>query len=202
MRENIISSRGYSQNIAGDELSLKIASYPSTAAYLANRLKGKGETVCELCCGIGISLIELAKAFKNVIGVDNDASILDACKRNLRNVPVENSTLLLGDVSSPELLNKIKADVVLYDIPYWSDHNGKVDAKRQNPDLSTLIKNIRQLITHDIVIYAPSHMHYSEIKALVGECEYVQIYINGKYDRNFIFLGGLIEKPGPHKVEV
>jgi ubiquinone/menaquinone biosynthesis C-methylase UbiE len=77
MRTNIIQTRGYDPDISGDELSLKIASYPATARYLAGRLKGTGKVACELCCGVGISLIELSKTFEKVIGVDSDSQVIE-----------------------------------------------------------------------------------------------------------------------------
>lgn len=202
MREEIIDKRGYDEDITGSELSLKIASYPATAKYLARRLKGKGNTVCELCCGIGVSLIELAKSFDKVIGVDIDEVIIRDCKTNLKHANIRNFTLLLGDISDTSVLSKIKADVVLYDIPYWSDHAGKVDPAKQNPDLRKLITNIRSNITNDIVIYAPTHMTYESVAATVGICDYVQVFANGKHDRNFIFLGSLIEHEGASKITV
>lgn len=202
MRNEIIQTRGYDENIAGDELSLKIASYPSTARYLAERLREKGDTVCELCCGVGVSLLELSKSFSKVIGIDNDASIIADCKQNLVRSGVMNYELLCGDVSDRDLLAKIKADVVLYDIPYWSSHEGKVDPERQNPDLKQLIVDITETITSNIVIYAPTHMTYEAAQAELGSCEYVEVYMDGRHDRNFVFLGGLIEKEGKSRIEV
>ena len=90
MRTDIIQTRGYNPNIAGDDLSLKIASYPATARHLAKRLENQGKTVCELCCGIGISLIELSKSFDEVIGIDNDPSIVDDCRKNLESATITN----------------------------------------------------------------------------------------------------------------
>lgn len=202
MRNDIIQTRGYDQRITGDELSLKIASYPATARYLAARLKSHGGTVCELCCGIGVSLLELATFFHKVIGVDSDTAILADCKQNLIHAGVENYELLCGDVSDRQLLGKITADIVLYDIPYWSSHNGQVDPERQNPDLSKLVADIRELITSNIVIYAPTHMTYEDASRQLGTCEYLEVYTNGKYDRNFIFLGELIDKEGGSRVKV
>lgn len=202
MRNDIIQNRGYDHNIAGDELSLKIASYPSTARYLAERLKHQGDTVCELCCGVGVSLLELSKSFSKVIGVDNDAAILADCRQNLTQAGITNFEILCGDVSDRGLLHKIKADVVLYDIPYWSSHEGKVDPERQNPDLIQLIADISEVITPNIVIYAPTHMTYETAKDQLGECDYVEVYTNGKHDRNFIFLGNLIEITGISRIEV
>ncbi|HSW81305.1 MAG TPA: class I SAM-dependent methyltransferase [Candidatus Saccharimonas sp.] len=202
MRTNIIKRRGYDPAIAGDELSLRIASPLITARYIANRLKNHGRTVCELCCGIGVSLIELAAAFENVIGVDNDTVVIENCKQNLARAGVTNYSLLCGDVSDRQLLGSLAADVVLYDIPYWSNHDGQVDAAGQNPDLAQLVANIRQLITGNIVIYAPAHMTYAEARAALGPCEFTKIYIDGRHDRNFVFLGALAEQNGERTIEI
>lgn len=158
--------------------------------------------MCELCCGIGISLIELSKSFSKVIGVDNDAAILNDCETNLKQYGVKNCQLLCGDVSDKKLLAQITADVMLYDIPYWSDHNGVVNPAEQNPDLRQLIANIREATTPNIVIYAPTHMTYQKALAELGACDYVEVYANGKYDRNFIFLGGLMEQEGKSQITV
>lgn len=202
MRTDIIQTRGYNPDISGNELSLKIASYPATARYLAERLKNEGSIVCELCCGVGVSLIELSKSFKKVIGVDNDPQVVEDCGKNLEHAGITNYEVLCGDVSDPILLGKIKADVVLYDIPYWSTHSGKVDPEKQNPDLGKLITKIRELITDKIVIYVPTHMTYRQVTSALGRCEFVQVYTNGKHDRNFIFLGGLIGQAGESSIKV
>lgn len=202
MRTDIIQTRGYDSNISGDELSLKIASYPATAIYLANRLKNEGSIVCELCCGVGVSLIELSKTFKKVIGVDNDPKVIEDCSKNLEHAGITNHEVICGDVSDPDLLSKIKADVILYDIPYWSTHSGKVDPEKQNPDLQKLVANIRSLITDKIVIYAPTQMTYEDVISALGPCEFVEVYTNGKHDRNFVFLGDLIKREGGSRAEV
>jgi 16S rRNA G966 N2-methylase RsmD len=202
MRTDIIQTRGYDSNISGDELSLKIASYPVTARYLAERLKNEGNVVCELCCGVGVSLIELSKIFEKIIGIDNDSRVVEDCGKNLEHAGVTNYEVLCGDVSDPILLGKIKADIVLYDIPYWSTHSGQVDPEKQNPDLQQLVANIRNLVTNKIVIYTPTHMTYEEATFALGPCEFMQVYTDGKHDRNFIFLGNLIRQVGKTKIEV
>jgi len=202
MRTDTIRARGYDPAIAGDELSLKIASFPATARYLAERLKEEGDVVCELCCGVGVSLIELSQTFAKVIGVDNSQKVVEDCRKNLERAGLTNYEVLCGDVSDPSLLGKIKADMVLYDIPYWSTHAGKVDPEKQNPDLRKLIDSIRTLVTEKIVIYAPPGMTYEEATSALGPCEFMQVYTNGKYDRNFIFLDGLIRRVGQRNIEV
>lgn len=202
MREDIIRTRGYDSQLAGSELSLKIASYPASAKYLANRLKGKGDTVCELCCGIGISLIELAKSFHKVIGVDIDNEILADCRHNLFQAGTVNYELMAGDITHRNVLEKITADIVLYDIPYWSEHGGKVMPAQQNPNLCEIVGNIRQTVTSEIVIYAPPHLAYEAVAAEISKCEYMQVFINNKHDRNFIFLGNLVEQEGTRVINL
>lgn len=202
MRDDIIQSRKYDPQIAGDELSLKISSYSITARYLADRLQGKGATICELCCGVGVSLVELAVSFDKVIGVDNSQLVIDDCRTNLEYAGVSNFELLTGDVSSRSLLKSIKADIILYDIPYWSNHSGKVNPAKHNPDFGELITNIREFITEDIVVYTPTYVTYEIIRDELGECEYLEVWLNGKHDRNFVFLGSLIQTIGQTKIEL
>ncbi len=200
MREEIIQERGYSEHIAGSELSLKIASYPATAQYLAERLTGKGRTVCELCCGIGVSLIVLAKQFEHVIGIDKSPDIIRECEVNLINAGVTNYTLSCNDISQPGALKGINADIVLYDIPYWSDHKGRVDPMMENPDLQTIVSTIQSEVTKDIVVYAPPYFTYEQAMDLLGECDFVKVMLNSKHDRNFIFLGNLSNQAGESTV--
>lgn len=119
MRQKMIKERSYNADIAGSELSLKIASYPITAHYLANRLAGQGKSICELCCGIGVTLIALARKFEYVIGVDNDPNVINDCRTNLINAAITNYSLFCEDITVPRALKSITADIVLYDIPYW-----------------------------------------------------------------------------------
>lgn len=202
MRTDIIKRRGYDPAIAGDELSLRIASPLPTARYLATRLRNHGHTACELCCGIGVSLIELATVFTSVIGVDSSATVIKDCQQNLTHAGVTNYTLRCGDITDKGLLASITADVVLYDIPYWSNHDGQVNAARQNPDLAQLVATIRQYITNAIVVYAPTHMTYAEANTALGSCEFTKMFLNGRHDRTFLFLGEVAEQIGEHTIEI
>lgn len=194
MRAEIIRRRGYPPDIAGDELALSMSSYPQTAAYLAVRLKGHGEIVCELCCGIGVSMIELAKVFKHVVGVDNNSSILADCRSNLRAAGISNYTLIEADVSQPYVLDELQADIVLYAIPYWDTYDDTKRLLSKNPDMVRLINSIRRHTSNNIVIYAPPDMTYTMAFGLLGPCEFNMIYIDGKLDRNIIFLGDLMRQ--------
>jgi len=191
MRDEVIQKRDYSNSIKGSTLSLKISSYPVTARYLAKRLTKSGNTICELCCGIGISLIEFSRYFDNVVGVDNDPHVVKNARSNLLNAEIGNCELIVGDISDLNVLSQINTDVVAYDIPYWSDHESMLMDK--NPELKSIVEKIQLSITPNIVIYAPPHMSQKDFAKMFDNFEYQEIWINGKHDRNFIYLGGLID---------
>ena len=200
MRDEVIQKRGYTKSIVGDALSLEISSYPVTAKYLTKRLASYGDTICELCCGIGISLLEFSYAFDKVVGVDNDQQAIENAHNNLMKSGVKNYELLVGNVDDSDTLSKISTDIVAYDIPYWSDHQGSV--KHENPDLKNIVEMIRSEITQDIVIYAPPHMTREDIAQIIEKFEYQAVWLNGKHDRNFIYLGSLINSSEPDRISL
>jgi methylase of polypeptide subunit release factors len=198
MRDEIIQKRGYADSISGDDLSLKISSYPTTAKYLAKRLSPHGNTICELCCGVGISLIEFSHRFDKVIGLDNSSQVIESAQKNLHNAGITNCELLLGNADDPSKLSRINADIVAYDIPYWSDHNDA--AMDKNPQLARVIELINANITKNIVIYSPPHISYDDIAKITSIFEYQEVWIDDKHDRNFIYFGDLVEKPTRTKI--
>ncbi len=199
-RDEVIRKRGYSSLIAGDDLSLEIASYPVTARYLAERLREAGvRSVCELCCGVGVSLIEFAPYFDDVTGVERDERIAELARKNCESSGVR-CDIRLGDVADEDVLKGIAADAVAYDIPYWKEYGQGTDSR--NPDLARIVALIRRTVSQDIVVYAPPHMTHDTIRSLLGECEYQEVWIDGRYDRNFVYLGRLARTLGATKVEL
>jgi len=198
-REAIIGKRGYRKNIKGDQYSLYLSNYPISAKYLARRLENKGKILAELCSGVGVTLEAVSSKFEKLIGVELSAEILEYCRQNLESAGLINKVdLIRGDVADEDLLKNIKADVVIYDIPYWVSKElpGRTNVLDKNPDLNELIDNVRKYITDNIVVFAPRYLEYSNIKNSAVECEFQKIYINGKHDRNYIFFGNLIENQG------
>lgn len=204
-RDSIIRRRGYRKDIVGDKFSLYISSYPVAIKYLGKRIGNQNKTLVELCCGVGVTLENIAEFFEQIIGVDIDKKILKQCQHNLKNSGVsEKSTLILGDINDEELLKKIKADIVIYDVPYWLPHKSKKqdDLMSKNPPLGVTIEKIRKYITKDIVIFCSPHFEYSSVKVEAGQCEFQKVHINGKYDRNYVYLGNLIQKDGITKIKL
>ncbi len=198
-RETIIERRNYRTNTNGDKFSLYISSWPVAINYLKKRIGDKNKILVELCCGVGITLENMGSAFKKIICVDNDKKILEECKKNLIDTNLlDKSILILGDINDDLTLQKINADIVIYDIPYWNQHKeiSNEDLRNKNPDLKEIISKIRKFISKDIIIFASPHYDFQTIKEQLGNCEYQKVYINNKYDRNHIYLGSLINKDG------
>lgn len=198
-RQLIIEKRGYPKDIKGDKFSLYISTPNLITLYLKKRIGNRQKTLVELCCGIGVNLLNLGSVFKKLIGVDVDKKILSACFKNLSQAGLMNKTeLIRGDITNDDILRKIKADIVIYDVPYWSSHESesKGNLKRKNPNFKVFINRIRKFVSKDIIVFVPPHYTYEFVKNSVGDCEYQQIFMGKKYDRNIIYLGGLKKKSG------
>ncbi len=201
-RESIIQKRGYLSTIAGDQYSLYLSNYPVAAKYLVQKIKNKGTSVAELCCGIGITLTFLSQTFEKVTGVELDSQVPADCKHNLAGT--DNVTLIQGDVTNETILKGIHADIVIYDVPYWVSKNlpDGSNVLDHNPDLAILTRKIRESITKNIIIFAPPFITYEEASKLLGLCELQKVFINDRYDRNYIYLGNLIETEGVTEIRL
>lgn len=197
-REDIITARGYPAATQADELSLKISSYPVSARYLADRLSTKGKSIAELCCGIGISLIEFSDHFEDVIGVDIDEVVVKCARMNIAQAGKTNCQVRTADIRGVDVLKRIQTDIVAYDVPYWSEHGAALTQK--NPSLRSVIELVREYITRNLVIYTPPHFPFEDMVGIAHEFEYQEVWINGVHDRNFIYLGALAEYHGRTKI--
>ena len=204
-KEDIINYRGYRKDIKGDKFSLYISNYPINALYLKSRIGNSKLVLAELCCSVGITLEYLAPSFKKVIGIDLDKDILEACKTNLKESGIITKTeLVQGDVFDDNILKNIEADIVIYDIPFWYAHKQENQGNLidKNPPLKELIAKIRKYITSDIIIFSPPEWSYEYFSKKLGVMEFEQVFIDGKHNRNQIYLGKLIKTVGKTKVEL
>ncbi len=203
--ENIINHRGYRKNIKGDKFSLFISNYPSNAKYLQNRIGNSEYILAELCCSIGVTLEYLAPVFRKVIGVDVNESILEICRTNLKEAGYGDKTeFIQGNVFDDNLLKSIRADIVIYDIPFWYAHKqeNQGDLRLKNPPLNEMVKKIQTYITNNILIFSPREWNYSYVKEELGPIELEQVFIDKKHNRNQIYMGELLSKDGVSRVEL
>lgn len=202
---DIIDRRGYRKNIQGDKFSLFISNYPSNAKYLKSRIGDSELILAELCCSIGVTLEYLAPAFKKVVGVDLDESILQACKTNLKESGfITKTELILGDVLDDNILKSINADIVIYDIPFWYPHKHKNmgDLVAKNPPLKKLVKKIQDYITPNIIIFSPPEWSFEYFGKQLGTIEFEQVFIDEIHNRNQIYMGDLINNIGKTEIRL
>lgn len=202
-REDIIKRRRYREDIQGGEFSLYISNYPVVAQHVCERIWDVSKVLAELCCSVGISLEQYAGVFHNVIGVDNDPAVLESCRNNLQSLRLSSEPLLvLGDIFDDEVLMKLQADIVVYDIPFWSPkYEDWLDLTSKNPPLGDLVDKIKKYITKDIVIYCSPKLEYTPIREALGPCEFEKVFLNKNgvefsHDRTHIYLWNLAKKDG------
>jgi len=202
--QDIISKRGYRNNIVGDKFSLFISNYPSNARYLGSRIGNSNLVLAELCCSIGVTLEYMAPHFKKIIGVDVDSEVLKTCATNLVDAGVSNCELIEGDIFSDYILEKIEADIVIYDIPYWYPYTQESgdNLLLKNPPLKELILKIKQHITSNIIIFSPPELSYQFFKQKLGPIEYQMVFINEKHNRNQVYLGSLVQARGKTNIKL
>jgi predicted RNA methylase len=203
MKSEIIKKRGYSKSISGDDFSLYISSYPESVLHVVKRIVNKGSVIAELCCGIGVTSRILCDYFDKVTSVDNDPAVMNHCRQNLsEQIRQGKSQLIIEDAFNEKVLSTISADIVIYDVPYWSDHDAGVEGAftKKNPPLKSVVEKIRKNITNNIVIFSSPNVSYEDIVKQCGKCEYEKVYINDKHDRNHIYLGELMIKEGQSEV--
>ena len=203
---DIIEYRGYRKEIKGDKFSLFISNYPCNASYLKSRIGNSELTLVELCCSVGISLEYLAPGFKKLIGVDLDDKILKICRENLEEAGVgKKAELICGDVFDDDILKNVKADIVIYDIPFWYPHKQENQGNLidKNPPFKELIQKIKKYITSEIIVFSPPEWEFEYFSGeLKTPLEYEMVFIDGKHNRNQIYLGNLIKKAGKTKIEL
>lgn len=180
-----------------------ISAYPAVVQHVISRIRNKGKSLAEVCCGVGASSIYLVNTFTNYIGIDNSKIVLQYCKKNIINslkltsssnkFKLYNIDIIKNQSLLIETLNKEKIDTVLYDIPWWYSHDGERYPEK-NPNLKKLITSIRK-VTENIVIYAPSYMDLPYFADILGPCVVEEIYLcrkgEKKRDQNIAYLGEL-----------
>lgn len=204
-RAELIRYRGYRKDIVGDKFSLYISNYPVNARYLLDRIGNPERILAELCCSVGVTMEYLAPGFKHTIGVDIDHEVLQMCRENIRLAGHSDKvTLMAGDVADPGLLTQLQADLVIYDIPFWYPHKDQNQGNLidKNPPLQELMAGIRSKITEDIIIFSPPEWTYEYFLKELGEMEFEEVFIDGKHNRNQIYLGGLKKVVGKTCIEL
>lgn len=135
------------------------------ARYRAERLKGK--VAVDLCCGMGMDAIALAKNCGKVIAVDRDGEAVRCAKVNAEAYGIKNMEFVCADFSSLDL-KALGADVV------FADPERRVNGKRVKglsetvPGTLALIRFAQEAGVKNLCVEVSSKLPLEELPA---ECE-------------------------------
>ncbi|MEJ0055673.1 MAG: class I SAM-dependent methyltransferase [Bacteroidota bacterium] len=119
-RTDIIAKRGYRRDIQGDAFSLFNFQLPGNFTIPCRKAGKQGPTLSWSCAVVSVShWSTFLPSFRKAIGVEIDPVIASHCKNNLAAAGRKNAKVICGDVNDVSLLERVSADVVIYDIPYW-----------------------------------------------------------------------------------
>jgi 23S rRNA (uracil1939-C5)-methyltransferase len=131
------------RTIAGETYRLGAESFFQTNIDLLPRLieeaigEQQGSTAIELYCGVGLFTVPLARRFKDVIGVEDDADAARFGRENLANAGLPNAEVITSDVG--EWLDLECGGIAQRRRRFGSD--------RQHPDKSEHQKEIQSAVT-------------------------------------------------------
>jgi len=93
------------RTVANETYTLNAESFFQTNIDLAPRLidaaigHASGETALELYCGVGLFTVPLARRFKKVVGVEDNAEAAEFARRNLARASLTNTEIATADVA-------------------------------------------------------------------------------------------------------
>jgi hypothetical protein len=197
-RHDIIARRGYRADLRGSAFSLYLSSYPRVVDHLGDRLGERCASIVELCCGVGVTLEVLGRRLEHLVGIDNDEDVLADCRANLLACGSLHKTVLIrGDVSAPATLAGIRADVAVYDIPYWYPFQDRErgDYRDRNPVLASVLDALRSQVTDCIAVMAHRDSPLDEFWR-TGAREVEQVYLGGRLNRLHVYYGPMARERG------
>lgn len=173
----------FSEEIFADSDAYYMSCPEIVSKHLANRVSNYNSAI-ELCCAVGMTVIQLAKKIDNVIGIDMNKERIQNAIQNAKLYSVSDKTHFIeGNVLDEYLLNKQSAELAILD-PDWSftgsNKNDHVsDISSTQPDLRTLFNLTKKHITSNIIVRIPKTFTFETISEL-GPCKIENIFFDGK----------------------
>ena len=189
-----MKSKKFSQKIYGDEDGIYMSCPEIISQHLAQKLVGY-KTGVELCCAIGMTVIQLAKKMDYVYGIDMNENRIHAAIKNALLYEVEDKTkFIVGDVLDEGILKSIKADIAILD-PDWSAGSNKKEhvfnMEMTQPNMKELFYKVKENITDNIVIRIPNTFSFKTLEAL-GKCEIENIIWDNQIKFKYAFFSNSI----------
>ncbi|MBI4052625.1 MAG: methyltransferase domain-containing protein [Candidatus Diapherotrites archaeon] len=160
--------------------ALEQATPEKVAFYRAGRLKaGIG---VDLCCGIGMDAIALAKNCKRVFAFDNDAEAIECAKMNAKAYGCRNIEFIRADYRKADL-KALKAEVVFADPSRRSAERREKDLHKTQPDTRELIEFAKKA---GVEIVCVEVSHELALKDLPADCE--KEFVSLEHEPNCVSL--------------
>lgn len=189
-----MNNKKFSKKICGDEDGIYMSCPEKISQHLAEKLTTY-KTGVELCCAIGITVIQLAKKIDYVYGIDMDENRIHAAIKNAQLYKVENKTkFIVGNVLDENLLKSIKADVAILDPDWSAGLNKKLHVSNMEmtqPNMKELFYKVKENITDNIIIRIPNTFSFKTLESL-GKCEIENIIWNNKIKFKYAFFSNSI----------
>lgn len=181
----------FSKEIFADSDAYKMSCPEIVSTYLASKLS-KYKSAIELCCAVGMTVIQLAKNIDRVTGIDfNKERIENAVNNSVLYSVSEKTHFIYGNVLDENLLKKQSAEIAILD-PDWSfaglDKRSHVfDLTDTQPNLRTLFNLSKKYITSNIVIRIPKTFTLETI-AEFGPCKLENVFLDQKLKFKFAYF--------------
>jgi tRNA1(Val) A37 N6-methylase TrmN6 len=173
----------FSKDIFSDKDAFYMSTPEIVAEYIANQL-AKYKTSVELCCGVGMLSVQLAKKMDKVIAIDINKERIENAKKNAKLYGVSHKIeFITGDVLDEKLLKRLSADVAILD-PDWSKNETDKSLHVKNidntqPSLRKMFNLSRKFVTKNIVARIPKTLDASSLLGL-GVCRVENIIWNNE----------------------
>lgn len=189
-------NKKFSKEIYGDVDGIYMSCPEEVSKHLAEKLSCY-KTGVELCCALGMTVIQLAKKMEYVYGIDMDENRINAAIKNSELYNVRSKTeFILGDVLDENILRNIKAEVAVLD-PDWSIGENKknhvFDLEMTQPNMKELFYKVKENITENIVLRIPKTFSFDTLKVL-GNCEIENIIWDNKVKFRYAYFSKNIKE--------
>ena len=180
----------FSKEIYGDADGIYMSCPEAISEHLAEKL-AKYKTGVELCCTLGMTVIQLAKKLDYVYGIDMDTERIISAKKNAQLYGVQNKTeFIQGNVLDEKLLKNIQAEVAILD-PDWSAGSNKkehvADLEMTQPSIKDMFYKVKEHITHNLVLRIPNTFTFDTLSVL-GKCEIENIIWDDRVRFKYAFF--------------
>ncbi|MEM0359754.1 MAG: methyltransferase domain-containing protein [Candidatus Diapherotrites archaeon] len=165
--------------------SLEQATPKTIAFYRAKRLKCCA--AIDLCCGIGVDAIALAKNCEKVFAVETDKNVLECAKKNAEAEKIENIEFLNSDCFDVNL-KSLNVEIAFADPSRRTKDRRVKGLDETKPSTKQLVRFLEKNKIEDFCIEVSRELSPEEIPF---NCEREYISLNGELNCVSLYFGSL-----------